>query len=69
MSIQDHPGEVLPCADDPASLPITVRLPAGAAQKAARLAKEDHRTRSAFIRVMYLRGLDAYEKERETSAV
>ncbi|MCP1573643.1 putative transcriptional regulator [Herbaspirillum rubrisubalbicans] len=69
MSIQENPGALSPCADDPASRPITVRLSPEEAEKAQRLAREDHRTRAAFIRVMFLRGLASYEKERETSAL
>lgn len=52
-------------AADHGSLPVTLRLTAEEIEKAQILARQDHRTRAAFIRVMFLRGLAAYEKEKE----
>lgn len=49
------------------SAPVTVRLFPEEIKKAQVLASRDHRTRAAFIRVMFLRGLAAYEKEIESA--
>ncbi|MEB0137975.1 MULTISPECIES: hypothetical protein [unclassified Undibacterium] len=49
------------------SKPITVRLHPEELAKVERYAKEDHRTRASFLRVMTLRGLAAYEKEYDTT--
>lgn len=49
------------------SAPVTVRLSPEELRKAQLLARRDHRTRAAFIRVMYLRGLADYEKQLETA--
>jgi len=54
-------------AADISSLPITLRLTAEEIEKAQVLARQDHRTRAAFIRVMFLRGLAAYEKELQSA--
>ncbi|WP_102663619.1 hypothetical protein [Herbaspirillum sp. BH-1] len=54
-------------AADISSLPVTLRLTAGEIEKAQILARQDHRTRAAFIRVMFLRGLAAYEKELKSA--
>ncbi|WP_156425813.1 hypothetical protein [Herbaspirillum rubrisubalbicans] len=66
MSTQDtaQTGAATPC-----SLPITLRLTAEEIDKAQILARRDHRTRAAFIRVMFLRGLAAYEKELQSATV
>jgi len=55
-------------AGDATSLPITLRLTAEEIEKAQVLARQDHRTRAAFIRVMFLRGLAAYEKELQSAS-
>ena len=52
---------------DSTSVPITLRLTTEEIEKAQVLARQDHRTRAAFIRVMFLRGLAAYEKELQSS--
>lgn len=64
MSTQDtaQTGAAAHC-----SLPITLRLTAEEIDKAQILARRDHRTRAAFIRVMFLRGLAAYEKELQSA--
>jgi len=54
-------------AADVSSLPVTLRLTAEEIEKAQVLARRDHRTRAAFIRVMFLRGLAAYEKELQSA--
>jgi len=54
-------------AGDNSSLPVTLRLTAEEIEKAQVLARQDHRTRAAFIRVMFLRGLAAYEKELQSA--
>ncbi|MFJ3047001.1 hypothetical protein ACIPEN_14310 [Herbaspirillum chlorophenolicum] len=54
-------------AAEHSSLPVTLRLTAEEIEKAQVLARRDHRTRAAFIRVMFLRGLASYEKELETA--
>ncbi|WP_433692422.1 hypothetical protein [Herbaspirillum seropedicae] len=56
-------------AADHSSLPVTLRLTADEIEKAQILARRDHRTRAAFIRVMFLRGLAAYEKEIQSATV
>ena len=54
-------------AADASSLPVTLRLTAEEVEKAQVLARQDHRTRAAFIRVMFLRGMAAYEKELQSA--
>jgi hypothetical protein len=50
-----------------ASRPITMRLHPDEIARAERYAKQDHRTRASFVRLMMLRGLAAYEKELEST--
>ncbi|WP_432239921.1 hypothetical protein [Herbaspirillum robiniae] len=64
MSTQDT---VQAGAAEHSSTPVTLRLTAEEIEKAQFLARRDHRTRAAFIRVMFLRGLASYEKELETA--
>jgi len=49
------------------SLPITTRLHPDEVAKAERYARQDQRTRAGFLRVLILRGLASYEKERDIS--
>jgi hypothetical protein len=50
------------------SQPMSIRLLPEEVEKAQRFAREDMRSRAAFIRITFLRGLQAYELEKLRSA-
>ncbi len=62
-------GSLQSIATEHSSQPVTLRLTTEEIEKAQILARRDHRTRAAFIRVMFLRGLASYEKEIESITV
>jgi len=53
--------------NDVGSKPITMRLNPEEIAKVELYAKQDHRTRASFLRLLTLRALAAYEKQLETS--
>ncbi len=62
-------GPLHSVAVEHSSQPVTLRLSTEEIEKAQILARRDHRTRAAFIRVMFLRGLASYEKEIESVTI
>ncbi|UIN20839.1 hypothetical protein [Herbaspirillum frisingense] len=56
-----------PVAKDVASVVMTTRLDSQEAKKVSAYAVQDHRTRSSFLRLMVLKGIQAYEKELQSA--
>lgn len=48
--------------------PLALRLTPEEVAKADRYASEDSRSRAAFVRLMFLRGMQEYERERRSGA-
>lgn len=46
---------------------MTTRLDSREAEKVSVYAVQDHRTRSSFLRLMVLKGIQAYEKEHQSA--
>jgi hypothetical protein len=53
----------IPATRDVASVVMTTRLDSREAEKVSAYAVQDHRTRSSFLRLMVLKGIQAYEQE------
>jgi len=53
----------IPAATDVTSVVMTTRLDSREAEKVSAYAVQDHRTRSSFLRLMVLKGIQAYEQE------
>ncbi|MFL9926643.1 hypothetical protein PQR62_20375 [Herbaspirillum lusitanum] len=62
MSTKVHIRGVSPHAG---SQPITLRLNADELARTEQHASREQRSRAAFIRLIYLRGLAAYEREQD----
>jgi hypothetical protein len=52
---------------DVTSVVMTTRLDSHEAKKVSAYAVQDHRTRSSFLRLMVLKGIQAYEKEHQSA--
>ena len=52
---------------DVTSVVMTTRLDSHEAEKVSAYAVQDHRTRSSFLRLMVLKGIQAYEKEHQSA--
>ncbi|MDR9850218.1 hypothetical protein [Herbaspirillum huttiense] len=57
----------IPATREVTSVVMTTRLDSREAEKVSAYAVQDHRTRSSFLRLMVLKGIQAYEKEHQSA--